>query len=135
MAELDTIEIINPLDEEFVVRYNGEPYKLASKATGFYPTFLAIHIAKHISDKMLSDKKEKLRKKHGKENPFVPQTSTLFNYDNPERRIALYEVFRDKDLVQKAIENSNLKGFVGDMAEYDAYVAKKEAPPKTKTTS
>lgn len=130
MAELDTIEIINPLAEDFTVRFNGEPYTLKAGAQVHYPRFLALHIARHISDKLLSDKKEALRKKHGKDNPYVPQASTLFNHDNPSRRIALYQILRDTELVQEAVTKSNLKGFVGEMAEYDEYIASQQKATK-----
>lgn len=128
MAELDTIDITNPLKEDFDVRFNGELYTLAGLETKAYPKFLCFHIAKHLSEKMLSDHKEKLRKKHGKDNPFIPQATTLFNHDNPSRRKALYDILKSKPLVEEAVIAFNLKGFVGEMKEYDDYVDARSQP-------
>jgi hypothetical protein len=122
MAELDTIEITNPEKEDFEVRFNGELYTLKAGETKAYPKFLSFHIARHLSERMFGKLKEKLRKKHGKDNPFVPQMSTLFNHDNPERRKNLYNILKSKEFVEEAVVAYNLKGFVGEMKEYDDYV-------------
>lgn len=137
MAELDTITITNPIGEDFECRFNGELYTLPANGNKAFPKFLAFHIVKHLSDKMLGEAKEKLRKKHAKDNPYVPQASTLFNHDNPLRRMRLYDCLCSTELVQEAILAYNYKGFVGEMKEYDEYVAqkqKKEGPTEPSET-
>lgn len=129
MAELDTLGILNPTKEDFEVRFNGELYKLAKGAEKAFPEFLAFHIAKHLSDKMLNVEILKIRKT-ASENPYRPQVGQLMVYDNAKRRIALYEILRNKDTVQQCIEAFNFKAFIGEMSDYDEYVAKtKEAKP------
>lgn len=135
MAELDTIGILNPTKEEFVGKFNGESYPLAAGAEKAFPEFLAFHLAKHLSDKMLSEEVEKIRKAQ-KDDPYRPQVGQMMVYDNPKRRIALYDIFRSKEKVQQCIESYPFKAFIGEMAEYDDYVSKAEAPkeaPKSST--
>lgn len=130
MAELDTLGILNPTTDDFEVRFNGELYKLAKGAEKAYPEFLAFHIAKHLSDKILSVEIEKIRKK-ATDNPYRPQVGQLMVYDNAKRRIALYDILKSKEVVQRCIEAFNFKAFIGEMTDYDEYVAKtKEAKPE-----
>ena len=123
MSEFDTIPLFNPLTEQFMVRFNGEPYILAAKETKHFPVGLALHIAKHLSERCLFPKLLALKEKTGtNENPLVGQ---LINYDNPERRIALFDILGKVDLVESAIKACNLKGFIGEIAVYDNYVSQK----------
>jgi hypothetical protein len=48
-------------------------------------------------------------------------------YDNPTRRIALYDILQDKTLVERCVNAFPMKEFIGEIAEYDEYVSKKEA--------
>lgn len=132
MAELDTIEIYNPLKEEVTIRFNGEPYKVPGLSSKHYPQFLAFHIAKHLSDKVLEPELQKIKKANTKENSFNPKNAQLMIYDNVERRIALYDILKSKELVQTCIAQFPLKGFIGVMKDYDDYVAKIETPKPTK---
>lgn len=132
MAELDTVSVHNPLDHEFQVRFNGEIYTLPANSSRQYPQFLAFHIAKHLSDSMLRPEAEKTRKSN-KENPYNPALGQLIVYDNPKRRIALYDIFGSRELVDECIANYPFKGFIGEISEYEEYVAKAEKKGKTET--
>lgn len=122
MAEFDTVNIFNPLKEEFTARWNGEPYTLKAGERRTFPTFLAIHIAKHLSDKCLAPQVEAIKKEQT-DNPYRPAVAQLMVYDNPKRRIALYTILGSKELVEQAVNASGYKGFVGNMSEYDDFVA------------
>lgn len=123
MAEFDTIPVHNPMNEDWMHRFNGEAYGLKAGETKFFPVGLAFHIAKHLSEKALAPELMALKAKSGsEENPLVGQ---LIIYDNPSRRIALYNILGTKELVETCIRNTNLKGFIGEMSVYDEYVANK----------
>lgn len=129
MSELDTIAVYNPLDEDFSVRFNGELYKVPSKSEKHFPQFLAMHVAKHLSDVLLAPDLAKLKKENkGGVNTFNPKNAQLVIYDNPKRRIALYQILRSKEYVQSCIEAFPFKGFIGEMAEYDKFVEKQTSP-------
>lgn len=123
MAELDTIAVVNPTKEEFVVRFNGEPYRIEAGETRTWPKFLAFHVAKHLSDKIIGKDIAKV-KAQKTDSPFRPQVGQLQLYDNPTRRIALYDILNDKLLVEECIKSYPFKGFIGEMKDYDDYVAK-----------
>jgi len=131
MAEYETIEILNPLKEEVMVRFNGELYKLPAEAKKSYPKFLAFHMAKELSDKILVPELLKL-KKADKEKGYNPKNAQLVIYDNPSRRISLYQVLGSKDLVQECVEAFPFKSFIGEMSVYDEYVAKGSKKPSVK---
>lgn len=133
MSELETITIYNPLKENFSVNFNGEPYVVPSQTEKSYPQFLAFHIAKHLTDKMLEEALVALKSKDEK-NPYKPLVGQLMVYDNPKRRIALYKVLRTKELVETCMNNYPFKGFVGEMREYDEFVAEQEKTPATKSS-
>lgn len=133
MAELDVCFVSNPTGENFVVRFNGELYTVPPEGKHF-PQFLSFHIAKHLSDSLLSTELIKLKQATKKmDNPYNPAVAQLQVYDNPKRRIALYDILGTKELVQACINSYPFKDFIGDMKEYDEYVAKKETV-KTKAS-
>ena len=124
MAEYETINVRNPLKEAFSVNFNGEPYKLEAGEEKHFPKFLAFHIAKHLSNHIVGAEIIKLKaKKEYREVRENPLNSQMMNYDNPKRRIALFDILKSKELVQECVSVSPLKGFIGDMAEYDTYAA------------
>lgn len=135
MAELDTIAIYNPLKSDFSCRFNGQVYKVEAQSSKHFPQFLAFHVAKHLTDEILKPELLKIKKGNSKENTFNPKNAQLMIYDNVQRRVALYDVLKSKELVQQCIAQFPLKGFIGVMKEYDDYVAEAEAPkaPKSKT--
>ncbi len=126
MAEFETIEFTNPTKESFSVRFNGELYTVGAGETHSYPRFLAFHVAKHLSNKMLDKEAAKLREQF-KESVYVPQEATLMNHDNPSRRIALYDILGSKVAVEECVTAIPFKAFIGEMSVYDSYVAKKES--------
>lgn len=140
-SEFETIEITNPLEEAFKVRFNGELYTIEAGAFKSYPRFLAFHIAKHLSDKMLIPEVEKRQKKQKEGDVYNPQIAQLMIYDNSYRRILLYNILKSKIMVEECIKAFPFKGFIGEMDEYEEHVAKVEAPkvekpkaPKTEET-
>ncbi len=132
MAELDTIEIRNPLKVDFSCRFNGQVYTVAAETSKHFPQFLAFHVAKHLSDAILTPDLEKIKKGNNKENSFNPKNAQLMIYDNVQRRMALYDVLKNKSLVQTCIAQFPLKGFIGNVKEFDDYVTKAETPKKPK---
>lgn len=124
MAEFETIKVVNPTKEEFSVRFNGEMYVLKAGEEKSYPSFLGLHIAKHLSDKILSVEAKKLKEKN-KENPYVPEASQLMIHDNPKRRMSLFDILHSTDLVEQCILSFPFNGFVGEMETYSDYVVEK----------
>lgn len=132
MAELDTISVYNPLEETFTVNFNGEPYSIDGESEKSFPEFLAFHIAKHLSDKLLSVDVAKEKAK-ATDNPFNPKVGQLMVYDNPKRRIYLYDILRSKEKVEACVNAYPLQSFIGEMREYDEYVAAKKTPEPSST--
>jgi len=129
MAEFDTTSITNPMKEDFAVNFNGERYEIGAGEEKSFPEFLAFHVAKHLSDKMLGEEIEKV-KKADKENPFNPRVGQLLVYDNPQRRMRLYDILGSKEKVEACINAYPFKGFIGELDEYDEYVAKNTSKGK-----
>jgi len=123
MAELDTLGLTNPTKEDFEIRFNGELYRVGAGEVKSFPEFLAFHVAKHLSDKMLSVEIEKIRKAHS-DNPYRPQVGQLMIYDNAKRRIALFDIFGNKEKVEACIASYPFKSFIGEMKDYDEHVTK-----------
>lgn len=123
-SEFETILVQNPTQEDFVARYNGEPYKILAGETKPYPYRIAYHIAKQLSDKILGKEIVELKKKNktGQPNPALSQ---LLLYDNAKRRIALYSILGSREEVEECVIafNYTLRGFIGDFSEYDEYVS------------
>lgn len=126
MAVLDTIEVTNPTKEDFAVRFNGELYALQAGEKRAWPAFLANHIAKHLSDKMLCDEIAAL-KRVASDNPYRPQVAQLMVYDNPKRRMTLYQILKSEALVEECIKAFNFKSFVGNIRDYAEFVEKEDA--------
>lgn len=132
MSELDTLFVSNPTEEPFTVRFNGEQYTVPTEGK-HYPQHLAFHIAKHLSDLMLSKELIKLKMATKKsDSPYNPAVAQLQVYDNPKRRIALYDILGTKELVESCLKSYPFKDFIGQMSEYDDYVAKKEKKAEEK---
>lgn len=63
-TSLEQTVIYNPSDKDFTCNWDGKPYKVQAKSTASFPEFLANHIAKHLTEKILYSKvEEKLRVK------------------------------------------------------------------------
>ncbi len=134
-SEFDTLEVYNPMDVEFVCRFNGELYKLGAKSSKTYPQFLAFHIAKHLSDKLLEPELLALKRKNDESKrptAYNPRNAQLIIYDNVSRRKTLYNVFRDKELALLCIKQFPFKDFIGNVAEWEEYVLKAETPKEVK---
>ncbi len=134
--EYDTVEVFNPLKEEFIVRFNGQPYKLGSKEKKPYPFFLAFHVAKHLSDLLLQPELQKIKKEKGGNGEFNPKNAQLMVYDNPKRRMALYSILGSEKLVQGCIEAFPFKAFLGEMKDWTKFLEDQESEKveKPKTT-
>ena len=121
MADFDSIAVHNPLKEPFMVRFNGEPYTLQAGETRMWPAFLAYHVAKHLSNEILAPEIAKIKRASG-DNPYRPAHAQLMVYDNPSRRISLYDILGSKAEVENCIKAFNFKGFIGDMRDYEEHV-------------
>lgn len=126
MAEFDTVVLYNPTDEDYTHGFNGEPYTIEANTTKSFAQFVGFHLAKHLATKMVEDS---ISKKDKKEKPIMVAQKLI--YDNPDLRIALYKILKNKELVQKVIAAYPYKGFVGEMSIYEDFVNKEETPKET----
>jgi hypothetical protein len=148
MAEFDTIPAHNPTEEDFTVRFNGEPYTIEAGGVRQWVIAVALHYAKHFSDYILRGEFAKKRTpKAYKDNPKLrehdPEKIQYLMLDNPQRRIALYRILKNKVAVEDVIkkypqfkykETRNEFSFIGDLKEYDDFVANFENPSRGETT-
>lgn len=123
-SEFETITLYNPTSEDFTQKYNGEPYTIKAKSTKPFAQFIGFHIAKHLATTMVKDTFTLKERNDPKKTVMVTQHLV---YDNPRLRIALYEILKDTQLVQKVIMIYPYKGFIGDMDEYKKFVEHVEA--------
>ena len=63
----NTIPFVNPTNDVFVGRYDGEDYEIGPQETYYWPSFLSKHFYKQLSDKMLQ-RALKVDRKIDKEN-------------------------------------------------------------------
>jgi len=133
MEKLEVLSITNPTSADFTWNYNGEPYTIKAKETTSFFKPVAFHLAKHLSTKMIvDDAKSNLTKKE-EETPNAAahvKIAQLGTYDTHERRIALYQIFRNENLVIDLITRYPFKGFIGDMEMYKKFVAKEQEKKK-----
>lgn len=135
MKESEIISIINPTSEDFTWRYNGEPYEIKAGETKPFVANIACHLAKHLSTQMIvNDVKKKMtnKQRENRNDPIHVKIAQLQVYDTHERRIALYKIFQNEDLVLEVIKRYPFKGFIGEMDEYKKFVSKsKEVKPES----
>lgn len=125
MAEFDSVTLTNPTSEDFSWRFNGELYTIKAKETKSFSKYCGFHLAKHLSTKMIDEKNPQKNKKNATSqeiNIEAIRHSQLLMYDNPQRRIALYEILGDVQLVQELLMVYPFKAFIGEMKEYEDYV-------------
>jgi hypothetical protein len=138
MSEFDSIKIHNPLDVDFTQNFNGESYLLKANETKDLAKFVAFHLAKHLSDKIIKEDHNKMVSPK-KKNWTVAQ---IMNYDNPFRRIALHKILGSREQIEKCLFQYNFKSFIGEMSDYENFVtsanekiAKEEKVKKPKEES
>lgn len=127
LTKIDIVRVHNPTKEKFIVRFNGEPYALEGEETKTFSYAVGLHLAKHLSDKMVAEENPPQLKKNPTEreiNREETRVSQLKVFDNPKRRIALYRILEDTLRVQDVILNYNFKGFIGEMDIYKDFVIK-----------
>ena len=127
MQELEVIDITNPSSEDFSWRYNGELFTIKAGEKRGFAKAVALHIAKHLSTKMVCDYAMSTANKKDMADPRAAihvKISQLNTYDTHERRIALYQILGNVDIVIQVIANYPFKGFIGDMDEYQKFVEK-----------
>ena len=130
MAELDTITLVNPTDEDFTHNFNGEPYTIKAKEHKNFVGPVGKHLARHLAIKMVEASFSKKDKNDPKKAVTITQHLV---FDNPKLRIQLYRVLNDVDLVARVILSYPFKAFIGEMSEYETFVSKAKAE-KDKST-
>ena len=102
LKEFDSIFVKNPTSEDFSWKFNGELYSVKAEETKSFSKFVALHLAKHLSTKIVVGSLEaKMTKKEREDrnSPIHGRLSQLAVYDTPERRIALFTILENVDLV------------------------------------
>ena len=125
MQGLEVIEITNPTSEDFSWKFNGESFTIKAGEKKGFAGAVALHLAKHLSTKMICDEAIAKASKKDLTDPKAAihvKISQLNTYDTHERRIALFKIFNDIDKVIKVIERYPFKGFIGDMDIYQKFV-------------
>ena len=139
MAEFDSVTITNPTSEDFTWNYNGEPYTIGKGETKAFSKHVGFHLAKHLSSKMVdevySEKNKKFLHGNAQQDPRVraaqAELAQLMVFDNPKRRIALYQICGDEKIAEEVIKSYPFKGFIGDMKEYVDFVEKSKSSDKS----
>lgn len=127
MNELETVRITNPTSTDFTHRFNGQPFTIKAGESKEFSKMVAFHLAKHLSTKMITEEAEKRMTKKDRETPNAAvhlEIAQLATYDTHQRRIALYEILGDTNLVVEVIRAYPFKGFIGDMSLYEDFVKK-----------
>lgn len=127
LKEGDSVAITNPTSDDFTWNYNGEPYTVLAGETKSFGKFITFHLAKHLSSKMIeADFQAKIAKIKDKEAKRFAQGEAAQTqvFDGPKRRIALYKILGDIQIVEEVIKAYPFKGFIGEMSEYQDFVAK-----------
>lgn len=144
MATLDTIKVCNPTDRDFEVYFDKERYKLRAGEEVVHTQYLARHMAKHLSDRELAIQwaKEEVKYRRKKELAPSARKTQLLMYDNPERRIWLYKILKNKVQVEETLAaypqfgvRSSATGkrefeCIGDISIYDSFVDALETKSK-----
>jgi len=123
------VEVFNPTSEDFTWTLNGEPFTIKAGEKRYFGKDVGIHLAKHLSTKMITEEVKKKRTKKQIEDvrdAVHLKVAQLSTYDTHERRIALYRILGDKMLVQDVLTRYPFKGFIGEMKEYEEFVSKEE---------
>jgi len=131
VKEHDTVFIKNPTAEDFTQRFKSDPYTVKAGEEKAFSKFVAFHIAHHLSTNMIVREKEKDITPEDARNQGASihlKIAQLGLYDTPERRIALYKILGRKELVEEVVKSYPFKGFIGEMALYERFVAEAETP-------
>lgn len=131
LKQHDSIVMRNPLSEDFSWKFNGEEYTIKAGEIKAFSKFVTFHLCKHLSTQMIDAdaRKGMTPEAEAKQShPIHGKIAQLHIYDTSERRIALYKMLGNADLVQEVIKQYPFKGFIGDMNVYRRFVdeAKKE---------
>ena len=127
LKEHDAIFITNPTNEDFSWKFGGETYMIPAGEIKSFSKFVTFHLAKHLSTQMITEDITHRMTKAEKDDRNAPvhlRIAQLVIYDTHERRMALYRLLGNKELVQTVIEAYPFKGFIGDMGVYDKFVEK-----------
>ena len=127
--DLTAVTIINPTSEDFTWNFNGEPYTIPAGKPAAFAKPVAYHLARHLSTKMILDEtKGRLTKKQieNSRDPIHVKISQLTIYDTPERRIALYKILGNEELVMQLLMRYPYKGSIGEMDEYKQFVVNQQ---------
>jgi len=131
-GEFISVAVTNPTKEDFTQRFNGEPYLVPAGGTKNFSKYVSFHLAKHLSSRMIEADFPRTNKRTEKMTPQevnreAAKFSQLTLYDNPKRRIALFKILRDTNLVMDVIISYPFKGFLegeyhGQMEDYKNFV-------------
>jgi len=145
MAELDVVQVTNPSSEDFTHNFNGEPYTILAGESKTFAQFVAYHLAKHLSSKLIDEevrskaKTKDLETMNSKVNFELAQQQV---YDTPKRRIALFKMFdlggNDFSIIEENIKNVlqryPFKGTLGDLSIWTKFLAEESAKRTKKDT-
>lgn len=66
--EQDLLVVHNPLNVNFDVTWGGQPFMVPANSDKVYPRFIAEHIAKHLTDKVLFNREAAMAEQQGVRN-------------------------------------------------------------------
>lgn len=130
LQEFDSVSIYNPTSEDFTYKYDGKPYSVRAGEIKTFSKFVTFHLAKHLSTKIVVDaemKKMTMKEKKNRDDPAHMRVAQLANYDTTERRISLFDILGNENLVTQVCAIYPFKGFIGEMSTYQSYVEKSKA--------
>lgn len=125
LQEFDSVFLHNPTSEDFTYKFDGKPYTIKAGEIRGFSKFVSFHLAKHLSTKIVVDEamsKMTKKQKEDRNDPAHGRIAQLANYDTHERRIALFNILGNEELVTQVCAIYPFKGFVGEMGTYQSYV-------------
>ena len=111
MSVLEAIRFYNPTEDTFVGMYDGHPYDIPSKTIKYFAPHVAEHFAKHLVNKILTERFNDLCQEHSNSTKDLLKTcknckarNDKLNsfYEVPERAELLKEILlKDEPVVPK----------------------------------
>lgn len=102
MALYKAVRFFNPTSEDFVGKWDGESYEIRAKSSILVPRHIAEHFAKHLANKILQERFNRICSEH--QITTTPLTRTCARCKEKSQKLeALYTCPEREPLIQKMV--------------------------------